>query len=101
MHLVEIFLPVGDNKGRAFEVAQFKAVREELTKRFGGVTSFSRAPAHGTNKGGGEVQHDDIVIMEVMTDELDRDWWASYRKRLEKEFAQDEILIRASTITKL
>jgi hypothetical protein len=67
MHLVESFLPVWDNESRAFEVAKFKAVREELTKRFGGVTGFSRAPAHGTNKGGGEVQHDDIVIMEVTT----------------------------------
>jgi hypothetical protein len=77
MHLVEIFLPVQDNKGRAFEAANFKAVGEELTKRFGGVTSFSRASAHGTNESGGEVQHDDIVIMEVMTDELDHDWRAS------------------------
>jgi hypothetical protein len=32
MHLVESFLPVRDNGGRAIEVEKFEAVREELTK---------------------------------------------------------------------
>jgi hypothetical protein len=40
--------------------------------------------------------------MEVATEELDRDdWWASYRKRLEHKFEQDQILIRATAINKL
>jgi hypothetical protein len=39
--------------------------------------------------------------MEVTTEELDRDWWASYRKRLEHKFEQDQILIRATAINKL
>ena len=44
--------------------------------------------------------HDDIVVMEVMTATLDPEW-AAYRKQLERYFVQDEIVIRASAITRL
>lgn len=101
MHLVEILLPVRDNEGRRFAARKFAGVREELTERFGGVTTFTRAPAHGTNESDGSVQHDDIVIFEIMTLTLDREWWVSYRRGLEHRFAQDEIVIRASTIERL
>jgi hypothetical protein len=37
-----------------------------------------------------------VVIVEVMADELDRAWWAGYRRVLESRFRQDEILIRAT-----
>ena len=101
MQLVEILLPVFGNEGALFPEGKFTAVRAELTKRFGGVTAFMRAPAHGTNEDGGKVQHDDIVIMEVMTDKLDRHWWATYRQQLEEAFDQDEIVIRATAIDRL
>jgi hypothetical protein len=65
------------------------------------VTAFMRAPAHGTTEDKGQFQHDDIVILEVMTDALDRNWWASYRTRLEREFGQDEIVIRATEMLRL
>ncbi len=77
------------------------AVRKTLTEKFGGVTAFTRAPAEGLNKDQGRIVHDDIVVIEAMTEELDRNWWSAYRKTLEKEFAQDEIVIRASTIERL
>ena len=101
MHLIEILLPVHDNQGRAFPEAKFAAIRQALTSRFGGATAFTRAPAQGTFEDKGKVQHDDIVIFEVMADALERDWWAAYRSKLEDEFAQDEIVIRASEITRL
>jgi hypothetical protein len=101
MHVVEILLPLSDNDGRRFPEQKFAAVRCALTERFGGATSFTRAPAHGTFVEGGSVQHDDIVIFEVMTHTLDRDWWAAYRSTLEDEFAQDEIVIRATKVDRL
>ncbi len=101
MHLVEIFLPVRDNEKRAFDQSKFAAVRKTLVDRFGGATSFARAPAQGVNHSDGEIQKDDIIIMEVMTEDLDLEWWASYRASLEREFSQDEILIRASAVRKL
>ena len=101
MHLVEILLPLTDNEGQAFSPSKFAAVRQNLTDTFGGVTTFTRAPVHGTNVAAGEVQHDDIVIMEVMTGAIDKEWWDTYRRKLEADFAQDEIVIRASVFDKL
>jgi hypothetical protein len=45
--------------------------------------------------------HDDIIVFEVLIEDLDRNWWSDYRKTLEAEFAQDEIMIRASQVTQL
>jgi hypothetical protein len=101
MHLIEILLPVFDNDGERFPETKFTALRAQLTERFGGATAFMRAPAHGTNEDGDKVQQDDIVIVEVMAENLDRDWWATYRRQLEKDFAQDEIVIRATSIDRL
>ena len=101
MHLVEILLPLFGNDGNRFAEAKYTTVRETLTEHFGGVTAFMRAPAHGTNDDKGRVQHDDIVLLEVMTEALDRNWWASYRTRLEEEFEQDEIVIRATATMRL
>lgn len=101
MQLVEIFLPVSDNDGKPFASSCYEAVRKELTDRFGGVTSFGRAPAHGTFRDNGNLVHDDIVVFEVMTSELDRTWWSHYRQTLEKRFKQDEVLIRAIRIKRI
>jgi hypothetical protein len=36
-----------------------------------------------------------------MTDELDRKWWAAYRKELELRLDQEEIVVRASEVERL
>ena len=43
MHLVEILLPVADNEGQPFDAHKYAVVREELSRRFGGITAFTRA----------------------------------------------------------
>jgi hypothetical protein len=101
MHLIEIFLPLSDNDGKPFDVAKLTAVRATLTQQFGGCTAFTRAPAHGVSKDDGKNVHDDIVVIEVMADVLDREFWERYRRHLEREFEQDEILIRATEVEKL
>jgi hypothetical protein len=101
MHLVEIFLPLSDKVGKRFDAEKYAAVRQLLTDRFGGMTAFTRAPAQGMTLDGGKIVHDDIVVFEVMTESLDADWWLGYRRRLEQDFGQDEILIRASETTLL
>jgi hypothetical protein len=101
MYLIEILLPISDNGGKRFDAQKYMRVREGLTRRFGGITAFTRAPAEGISHANGEVVHDDIIVFEVMTDTLDGEWWGAYRQRLEKEFAQDEIIIRASTVVRL
>lgn len=102
MHLVQLFLPLHDNAGSAFPKALFDAVRAELTDRFGGVTAFVRSPAVGAwEDEAGTVQRDEVVLVEVMAPQLDRRWWASYREDLQRRFAQDEVLIRATEVERL
>ena len=101
MHLVEILLPLNDNNGRPFDAEKYVAVREHLTERFGGLTAFSRSPAQGTTSDGGKTVHDEIIVFEVMAETLDVSWWRSYRLQLEREFRQDEIVVRASSVTLL
>lgn len=102
MHLIQLFLPLYDNEGQRFERGLFDAVRGELTERFGGATAFTRTPALGEwADDAGEVQRDEVVLVEVMSEALDRDWWAGYRKELETRFHQDAVLIRAVQVEML
>ena len=48
-----------------------------------------------------QAEGDDIVILEVMTDDLDRAWWGSFRKDLERRFRQESVIVRALTGTLL
>ena len=96
MHLVQLFLPLRDGTGRAFDKALFDEVRAALAERFGGSTAFSRSPAAGLwEDEGGDLQRDDVVLVEVLVDELDPAWWGDYRRTLEQRFRQDAILVRA------
>jgi hypothetical protein len=101
MHLVEILLPLRDNEGRPFAADKYAAIRQYLTERFGGMTAFTRSPAEGTTADHRGTVHDDIVVFEVMTETLDQTWWHDYRRQLEREFRQDEIVVRASAVTLL
>jgi hypothetical protein len=42
-----------------------------------------------------------VVVVEVMTDHLDRAWWDAYRRELEARFRQDELVVRAMQIERL
>jgi len=96
MHLVQLFLPLRDNTGHPFEKARFDDVRAILAERFGGSTAFVRAPAAGLwEDAEGDLQRDDVILIEVLVEHLDRRWWKSYRRDLARAFDQEEILVRA------
>jgi hypothetical protein len=77
----------------------FRALEAELTTVFGGVTAYNQSPARGRwVEPGGEVAKDEIVLIEVSTEEIDTIWWATLRKRLTDEFRQETIVIRATEI---
>lgn len=101
MYLVEILLPLYDNEGRRFGASEFDRVRDELAARFGGVTAFRRSPAEGVWRDGGEESRDRVVIIEVMTEELDRPWWRGYREELERRFRQEKMVARATEFEEL
>ena len=98
MHLVQIFLPLYDEKGARISGKNFVAVRDLLTQRFGGLTTYSRAPAKGFWKDKGRVKRDDIVVFEVVIQRFDKRWWRVYRKTLEARFRQKQLLVRAQVI---
>jgi hypothetical protein len=101
MHLIEILLPLGDDTGNAFPAAQYEGLSQRLTERFGGVTSFARSPAQGSWRSGDATEHDDIIVLEVMAEDLDREWWTNLRNDLMREFRQDDIVIRSHEIERL
>ena len=101
MYLIQILLPLYDNEGEAFDQKTYDHVRDELAKKFGGVTAFRSSPAEGIWKEGGRVSRDAIIIFEVMADELERDWWAAYRAGLEARFRQERLIVRSTLIEQL
>lgn len=99
MHLIQIFLPLTDNDGKAFPRSMFRTVRDELTRKFGGMTGHTRAPVEGLWKDeGAETKRDDLLIFEVMTEAVDPDWWRQYRQELEASFKQEQIVVRSQHI---
>ena len=102
MYLIQLLLPLHDNRKKAFPKDYFDGVRETLTERFGGVTAFLHSPAVGLWKDGDiEVSQDEVVMYEVISDELDKSWWETYRKELQESFSQEELLVWATTVTRL
>ncbi|GGK19747.1 hypothetical protein GCM10008955_11490 [Deinococcus malanensis] len=98
MHIVQLLLPLYDNSGEAFEGELFTGVQQTLTERFGGLTAYVRAPAAGLWKEGDQTVRDDVVVYEVMTEELDRAWWFTYRESLRMRFRQDALVVRAQVV---
>lgn len=103
MHLIQILLPLYDNEGRQLARTLFDQVRQELVQQFGGLTSYARAPVSGLWKEDEQAppMRDDLVIYEVMADTLDADWWRQYRMKMEAQFRQKEIMIRAHQVQTL
>src|SRR5687767_9556725 len=95
MVLIQLLLPLYDNEGNVFSRALFDDVRRRLTDTFGGVTAYVRSPAKGLWKeDDGTVVQDDVVMYEVMAEQVDHSWWATYKASLLVAFAQDELVVR-------
>ncbi|MBT9568629.1 MAG: hypothetical protein IV085_10065 [Thiobacillus sp.] len=97
MHLIQLLIPIYDNEGRPFPRTRFDGVRAHLIDRFGGLTAFVQSPALGLWKDAenGTTARDDMILVEVMVETFEREWWSAYRTDLERIFRQDELVIRA------
>lgn len=101
MNLVQLFLPLRDNSGQPFPYKLFAAVTAEITGKFGGITAYVHSPAVGLWKETGEAEspkRDQLVVYEVMIEELDVEWWCSYRLTLEERFRQERLVVRSQEI---
>ena len=103
MYLIQIFLPLQDNRGRPIAERHFKELAQELSERFGGLTAYVRAPATGLwkTRESARMLRDEIVIYEVIARRLDRRWWKQKRQALQSTFRQQEILIHGHAILRL
>jgi hypothetical protein len=101
-HLVQILLPLRMRDGTDVPAEMFARVRVELTERFGGVTAYSRSPATGLWKPTEtEIERDLVIMVEVVVDIFDGEWWAQYREQLEQWFDQEEVHARAIAIEQI
>ncbi len=98
MHLVQILLPLKDNQAHALPRRRFDEVKSELTRRFKGLTAYTRSPAEGLWKPRRSTRRDEIVVYEVMTEKLNLRWWRDFKHRLERRFRQESIIIRAQAM---
>ena len=95
MYLIQILLPRAMGEAPDPDTA-FAHTRAELVEAFDGVTAYLRSPAQGAwTAPDGQVERDEMVMVEVLTDSFDRTWWRSYAEKLARRFHQDEIHIRA------
>ena len=95
MVLIQLLLPTG---GPASDdgLAPLAQTRRELADRSTGVTAYVRAPAKGLwTAPDGQIEQDDVVMMEVVTDTFDRAWWRTYTATLAARFRQESIHLRA------
>lgn len=98
MRLVQILLPTSQAEQSK---SGFERVMHELTERFGGATAYVNSPAEGIWDDGGTKQRDLIVTLEVMVEGFDETWWRDYRSELADRFDQQEVVIRATEMTKV
>lgn len=101
MHLIQILLPLTDNAGHPYPNDLLQGIQSELSQCFGGLTAYSRAPAKGVWTRSGGQQEDDIVVVEVMAQTLDADWWREFRTRLQQILRQENLVIRAQKMRTL
>lgn len=103
MYLVQLLIPIYDNDRHRFADAEFRTLRDELVDAFGGLTAYTRSTAEGLWRDGENdiAYRDEIVVYEVMCDDVDRAWWATYRATLERRFRQDELVIRVQHVERL
>ena len=101
MVLIQVLLPT-KSATPADGLAPLARTRAELAKRFRGLTAYLRSPAKGLwTAPDGHTEQDDVVMVEVVTDAFDRDWWRTYAATLAERFGQDSIHVRAVSVEML
>jgi hypothetical protein len=88
MVLIQLLLPTS-GAASADGLAPLAQTRRELADRFTGVTAYVRSPAKGLWAApDGQIEQDDVVMVEVVTDMFDRAWWPRMRPRWPSVFAR-------------
>ena len=95
MVLIQILLPANVTGDEKPHHALTQTTRE-LSESLGGTTAYVRSPAKGRwTSEAGRTEEDDMVMVEVVADRFDREWWQPYAVTLAARFRQDLIHVRA------
>jgi hypothetical protein len=99
MVLIQMLLSTKSADGTAFSDDLFGQTRDELIRRFGGLTAYMRSPAAGAwTSPGGHVEEDSVVMIEVIAETFDVVWWREYAEKLKERFAQESLHVRACDV---
>ena len=102
MVLIQLLLPTSQDPESPEFAAAVTQTRRELADRFSGLTAYLRAPATGLwTSPDGHKEQDDVVMIELVTDAFDRQWWRTYSATLAERFRQDTIHVRALSVEML
>src|SRR5215216_7639558 len=98
MKIYEIYLPLKYNTGNEIEAEKLEEIQQQLIAVFGAMTVSSlSAPLQGTWRYGGVEFVDDIIRIEIITDE-DLRFFKSFKRQLKRELRQLDILITVQDI---
>ena len=98
MKKYEVYLPLKYNDGRKIEPQILKEIRQQLIAVFGSVTTSPRsAPFQGTWRYRGVEFVDDIVRIEIITEE-DLQFFRNFKRQLKRRLRQLDILITVQDI---
>ena len=102
MYLIQLLLPRTKSGKAPLQDDAIAQTRAELVAVFEGITAYLRSPAQGAwTAPDGDVEVDEVVMVEVLTEELDRAWWKAYTAKLAARFDQEVIHVRAVTVETL
>ena len=99
--MIQLLLPTTFLKGAVSQDASaaLADTRRELAETFDGLTAYLRSPAKGIwTAPDGHTEQDDVVMVEIVTDHFDREWWRAYSIVLSKRFVQDVMHVRAMAV---
>ena len=78
MYLIQMLLPRVQAGGEPVDDALYGQTRTELVEQFQGATAYLRSPALGAwTAPDGRVEGDEMLMVEVLADTFDRDWWVA------------------------
>lgn len=82
---------------------EMRDLQRLLTQKFGGVTAYTQSPARGEWQAEAQasVVRDDLIIVETMAAELEREWWKALKMKLEASLQQKELLVRVLPMEQL
>lgn len=100
--MIRLFLPIYDKDGMKFPDHYYTTLHKKLSKKFGGLTVYTRSIAKGFWKAKAKVTiKENVLIHEVMAANVDKLFWQKIKSSMMKKFAQRDLLITSSKISRI